>query len=220
MLDAVAVVLPVVCSGCGAPDRSICPVCRGILRGSVPTRRMLEAEGGAVDVWSAHPYEGIASQVILAYKNAGRTDAASELADSLKRALEAALACIDLRDGRKIRVAAIPTSRRALRARGYDPNAALLRRLGVRTRSPLTLVRQTDDQTGLGRDDRWFNTAGSMGLARSVKGDRFLVIDDVFTTGATLTEAIRVLRDAGAEVVGAATIANTSFRAARATPQF
>jgi predicted amidophosphoribosyltransferase len=58
-----------------------------------------------------------------------------------------------------------------------------------------------------------------MGVAKSVRGDRFLVVDDVFTTGATLTEAVRVLRDAGAEIVGAATIANTSIRSFLPAPQ-
>jgi predicted amidophosphoribosyltransferase len=74
------------------------------------------------------------------------------------------------------------------------------------------VLRATHDravQKGLSMAARAENLAGSMEVRRDIRGARFVLVDDVVTTGATLTEAGRVLRAAGAEVVGAATLAYT-----------
>jgi predicted amidophosphoribosyltransferase len=60
------------------------------------------------------------------------------------------------------------------------------------------------------------NLRGAFRLRRPVAGHRILLIDDVVTTGATLREAARVLREGGAEVVGAAVVASTERRFGRA----
>ena len=60
------------------------------------------------------------------------------------------------------------------------------------------------------------NLAGSLSvpgrLVALVAGRPVVIVDDVVTTGATLTEAARALRAAGAEVVAAASVAATSRR--------
>jgi predicted amidophosphoribosyltransferase len=57
--------------------------------------------------------------------------------------------------------------------------------------------------------DRETNLRGAFRLRRAVAGRRILIVDDVVTSGATLREAARVLRDGGAQVVGAAVAAST-----------
>ncbi|MGL5862887.1 MAG: ComF family protein, partial [Phycicoccus sp.] len=83
---------------------------------------------------------------------------------------------------------------------------------GTDVAAVLRHTRRVADQAGLGRADRAANLAGALAVAprkrRLVTGAVCLVVDDVVTTGATLTEAARALGAAGARhVVGAAAAA-------------
>lgn len=77
----------------------------------------------------------------------------------------------------------------------------------------LVHTRRVADQAHLGRQARARNLAGSMAVGAQwhgvVRGATCVVVDDVVTTGATLIEAARALRDAGARHVVAATCATT-----------
>jgi predicted amidophosphoribosyltransferase len=75
--------------------------------------------------------------------------------------------------------------------------------------------RRVADQAGLSAADRAANLSGALRARFDLRGLRLIVVDDVMTTGATLAEATRALRAAGAKVPAAAVIAAT----ARRTPQ-
>lgn len=77
--------------------------------------------------------------------------------------------------------------------------------------------RRVADQAGLTASDRAANLAGALRARFDLRGQRVIVVDDVITTGATLAEAARALRAAGAEVPAAAVVAATGrrFRPAR-----
>ena len=81
----------------------------------------------------------------------------------------------------------------------------------------LVLARRGADQAHLGREARRANAAGSM-RACDAAGRRVLLVDDVVTTGATLSEAARALAAAGATVLGAATLASTPLHTAQVGP--
>jgi predicted amidophosphoribosyltransferase len=102
----------------------------------------------------------------------------------------------------------VPTSSAAYRRRGFRVPDLIARRAGLRVERLLRHTRRTGDQRGLGRDDRQRNVAASL-VAKDAAGRRVVVIDDVVTTGASLSEAVRALRDGGAEVVAAVTVAAT-----------
>lgn len=110
-------------------------------------------------------------------------------------------------------VVPIPQHPRALRRRGFHP-AALLARGLCRARAlafaPAALVRLRDDpsQTGLDRAARRRNVAGAFHAPARVPA-RIWLVDDVVTTGATLEEAARALRRAGAREVTAVCVART-----------
>ncbi|MFH1156454.1 MAG: ComF family protein [Pseudomonadota bacterium] len=73
----------------------------------------------------------------------------------------------------------------------------------------LARTRETESQTGLDRSQRQANVMGAFTVENShaVKGRRILVVDDVYTTGATVREAKNALLMAGAESVDALVLA-------------
>jgi ComF family protein len=99
------------------------------------------------------------------------------------------------------------------RQRGFNQAALLAElvsaRMSIRARAVLERVRYTTTQTAFDRAERMENLRGAFRLRRNtdVRGLRVLLIDDVLTTGATLSECARVLKKAGATCVHAATAA-------------
>ncbi len=215
ILDAVAVLAPVECSGCGAPDRSVCDACVLALA-PVVTSSTRESPLGSITIWSALEYSGVPRRVIGAYKDGGRTDAATALSVPLSSAVAAALEAYPPGEEgvRPVRLVAIPSSRRAWRLRGFSPVDLLLRRAGLAGSPLLRHTRQADDQVGLGREAREHNKRGSLAAVGSLDGIRCLLVDDVVTTGATLLEARRAITSNGGDVVGFATLAHTPKRSA------
>jgi ComF family protein len=214
VLDALAVLLPVECAGCGADDRAICRDCRVALE---PAARVREL-GDGLRVWAGLGYEGVARAAMLALKRDGRTDAARALAPALAAAVHGARAGVLA--GREaaqpfetpLVIVPIPGSRRAYRRRGYDPVRLLAARAGVGSTRVFAPARPHAAQKTLGVAERERNLRGVFRVRRTVAGRRILLVDDVVTTGATLREAARVLREAGAEVVAAAVVASTPRR--------
>ncbi|MEU6257660.1 ComF family protein [Streptomyces sp. NPDC047043] len=106
----------------------------------------------------------------------------------------------------------VPSARAAVRARGHDPArrialaaAGELRRSGIAAQvlSVLRQRRAVADQAGLNSRQRMDNLAGALavapGGARLLHGGRIVLVDDLMTTGASLSEAARAVRSATAE---------------------
>jgi predicted amidophosphoribosyltransferase len=105
----------------------------------------------------------------------------------------------------------VPLGRRRLRQRGYNQSQCIARALGAcvgaRVRTDLLgRVRETPTQTALTPEGRHANVAGAF-HAGAVKGLELVLVDDVFTTGATLAAAGAALAKAGALRVEAVTFA-------------
>jgi len=205
ILDAWAVVSPVQCAGCGAEDRSLCSSCRGALAGAPTVRRV-----GDVEVHSALEYGAVVRGAIIAFKQHGRIDIAGALAAPFARSLDAAIsAATRCTRVDRIELALVPTSAAAWRRRGYDPVRLVVVRAGFRPRRILRSTRSRAVQKSLGRAERSRNLVGAFVARGDLSGRQFIVVDDILTSGATITEAVRAVRAAHGEVVGAATIAFT-----------
>lgn len=207
-LDAAAVLLPVACGGCGAPDRSLCATCRTALGAQLVRRRL---DSGLVVV-AGLPYAGVARRCILALKEEGRTDLARSLATPLTAAIVEALEA-QVRDqagAGGIRLCPVPQGPSSWRRRGVDPVRMLAR---LATGRPIERMLRRDATGGaqklLGVEERRSNIAGTLRSRHPLDGVPVLLLDDVVTTGATLDEAARAVRQAGGEVVGAVAVAAT-----------
>jgi ComF family protein len=201
-LDALALLLPVECAGCGLPDRAVCADCRTALRPEPSGRRLPDG----TPVFSGVDYDGVARAVILEYKEQGRVQLARVLAPALAAAVTEAGAVLDLRG---VEVVAVPGSRRARRRRGFDPVSVLVAHAGLDRAPVFAPAGQHTAQKTLSIEDRAHNLEGVFRVTAAVTGRRFLLVDDVVTTGATLAAAAAALRSAGAEVVAAAVVAST-----------
>jgi len=113
-------------------------------------------------------------------------------------------------------VVPVPIHRSREIERGFNQSVELARRFCARLSLPLETHaiakhRKTRHQVDLPEDQRAVNVEGAFKLLDSepVAGKRVLLIDDVFTTGATLNEAAKVVRSAGAASICTYTLARS-----------
>ena len=158
---------------------------------------------------AAFAYGDRSKGLILGFKHGDRTDLAPFLSDLLARAAGPLLADADM-------LAPVPLHRMRLIRRRFNQSALLAAGLRRRTDAAfvpdlLRRVRATPSQGHLSRMARRRNVRGAFAVRDryrpALAGRRVLLVDDVFTTGATVEECARVLRRAGAAAVDVATVA-------------
>jgi ComF family protein len=112
-------------------------------------------------------------------------------------------------------VVPVPLYHRRLRTRGFNQARELAHALGrarnIPLRDCLRRDRETPSQTGLARTARWDNIQGAFAVKGrfDVAGRNLLLIDDVFTTGATTNACARALADAGAGRLAVLTVSRS-----------
>ena len=111
-------------------------------------------------------------------------------------------------------IISVPLHKRKEYLRGFNQSKliskALSRELGIPEKSSLMVrLKDTESQSLLNREKRLSNIKGAFKVVEpcSVNGKRILLIDDVLTTGSTINECAKALKDAGAESVTAAVLA-------------
>jgi len=116
------------------------------------------------------------------------------------------------------RILPVPLHPRRLRERGFNQAVILARGLSKRFDIPLDFTslrrdRFTPPQVGLDRQQRSANVQGAFTVAHPerIAGRRLLLVDDVYTTGSTLTECARVLIRAKADSVAVFTMARAVY---------
>ena len=186
----------------------ICAACEADLPW-IPEEQTVLREGElvcAAPLW----YQGKVREGLLRFKFRNHPAAAEPLGEVLARC------AAEHFSGEFDTVTWVPVSRKRLRRRGYD-QARLLAEAACRRwdTKPLELLRKTQDnpaQSGLkGAAARRANVLGVYDPVHPecISGRRILLVDDIHTTGATLRECARVLRENGAACVLCLTAART-----------
>lgn len=157
-------------------------------------------------------YSGTGRQLVLALKHGDRLDLVPPLARWLAQAAAPLL-------GPDTVIAPIPLHRWRLIRRRYNQAALLSRalaRLGGHAHCAdlFTRLRATPRQKGLTRPERQTNLEGAIAIsakrAALIDGRPLLIVDDVMTSGATLSAATRAAREAGASRVCVVTLARVA----------
>lgn len=149
------------------------------------------------------PYLGEARELVRQYKLAGRPSVAELFSDLL--------AGVYRRHFAGLPVVPVPGRAAVMRERGWEHVDLLAswleRRHGVPVRRCLRRGPAQDTQKSLDFDGRMRNIRGTFALGDLGVPGEVLLLDDVLTTGATLSECARLLRERGSRAVCAMTIA-------------
>jgi len=229
----ISLLLPPLCLGCdaviGSEERWLCGDCRLRVSESVrPRMRTIglgfsaaqlgacEGEAGAsrlridkLRVIYALDYSSTVSRLITELKYGDKPGLAGVLAPLMNSALAGPIADDTL-------VIPVPVHASRRRERGYNQSELLAGRIALMRglsleRGILVKSRNTGSQTGLEREQRMVNVAGSFGVRRPgrLSGRSVLLVDDVVTTGSTLRECARAVLESGAMEVSACAAASS-----------
>lgn len=176
-----------ICASCHRPIRSdnLCELCRRRLR-------VFDA------LYTIGPRDGVLKSLVGDYKYNSEYAAADCIASLLNNRLRTAGVCLST----KCAIVPIPTIAKHIRQRGFDHMLTVAKRLSTLVSCPVNnklLVRTNNvSQHNLNARDRRQLIGRSLALrpGRDIP-DTVLLLDDIWTTGATMTTAADLLRRAG-----------------------
>lgn len=192
-------------------DDGVCDKCAA----SLPYRRPCEVSDSIMFVdkaFSCFHYEADVKSAVIRYKFGGLEKYSVDFSKYIEECIKENI------DGEYDILSWVPLSKKRLKSRGYDQARILAEevaeRLGIR--ATRTLIKSRDTAPQSRQSDAAKRTANVLGAYEmasvDITGKRVLLIDDVLTTGSTLSECARVLKTAGASKVIVVTLAKTRQR--------
>lgn len=200
--------LPAPCVVCNKLPRPLCANCW-------PKKTISLSLKNGIPVLSAGSYEGKLEVLISALKDRQRISLRKPLSELLNHLLLEAIT-----DFAPDCYVLPPRNRRNFKKRGFDPIALIAnrtvlsqyRKLTAKTLSPIT------DQRDLDYQGRLANLENAIAIPPGA--GRVLLVDDVMTSGATISELARAATHAGYRVVGACVLARTERQFSARNPVF
>ena len=197
-------IAPPYCARCGAPfdlpveGDTLCGAC-------------LEKEPPFATARSAVLYDDASKNIIIRLKHSDRLHPVPALAQWMVRAGGEVWNGADL-------IVPVPLHRWRLLKRKYNQSALLAQAIARQTARPalvdaLERTRATDSQGHMNKQERAANVAKAFALRKGVtiEGKKIVLIDDVLTSGATISECAATLLKAGAARVDVVTLARTKI---------
>jgi ComF family protein len=191
------------CVACGAAGAWLCPACIAAIPGPrrlVPVSRLRVRPDGLDGALALAPHVYPLREAVHGFKYGGLRVLADPLSALLAEGWQVRHPDVDV-------VIPVPLHRDKMRRRGYNQSELLSlafgERVGLEVRSDIVKRwRATRSQIGLSPEERQENVSGAFICAEGpVRGARVALIDDVLTTGATMSACARALREAGASEV-------------------
>ena len=204
------------CPACGAYVESRGGWCLACLAATLRVRRLplsVEHTGALAGAWAFGLYHGALRELLLPLKFKQRRDGLAAIHSFLAAAEES----LPLADWMPGIVVPVPLFVEKEKERGGNQTEMIfydwMTAQGWTWRRALVRTRATAPQYGLSAVQRVENIKGAFSLAdvfykEEIAGKSVLLVDDIFTTGATIAECARVLRKAGAAEVVAWTLAS------------
>jgi competence protein ComFC len=186
------------CIICESEFVGLCPLCKSKIQ------KVKEDEG----VLSYGYYNGALKKLILEFKYKQNFVAGKILAEFLYDLIKNSNIEIDC-------IVFIPSSKKALKERGFNQCEYLAKEINkslkVEIYKDLIKNKNIKEQKLLSKEDRFKNIKGAFSLKtnKNINNKRILLIDDVVTTGATLYECEKLLRENGASSIKMLTVAKS-----------
>ncbi|OHD64251.1 MAG: hypothetical protein A2176_01215 [Spirochaetes bacterium RBG_13_51_14] len=222
------ILVPARCAACGNPagsrDNYLCGNCSGripFLTNSCPVCSG-ELSGGTCTVCAERHWYLTRNITVAEYSGVMKKIIRSLKFNKLQR-IHIGLGVIALEEISRHHIVAdlitwVPMNSGKKRRRGFNQSELIAKRLSRATGVPcVPLLREKRNmraQRELGLRDRFLNALNRYAMAprRHLSGQTILIVDDIFTTGATINECARILRAAGAKQVISLTIARADIK--------
>lgn len=216
-LDALALLWPTACVGCGIPDRELCgPCAAGVAALPCGLPRAIGLKSTSIDgpqYLVAGPYSGTVRAMLIAYKHGGKYGFVKvlgrRLGVMLRQAFTEAMVADPHAEDPTPFVVPVPSRAKRVRERGFRHVDALINvglraeRLPIRQVRGLRALPGRTGQVGLSEAARVRNARKlyvPQRAARQLSGRSVILVDDIVTSGATTRAACEELERAGARV--------------------
>ncbi len=205
-------VYPKRCPGCHLPSASICESCKSFWQKQTISITLRKNQVSDLLVVSVAQYRDEVRAVLLAYKEDGQREAGKVLTEALlqaRRGISNYSVCTFV---------PIPSNPKSVRRRGRDFMLDLCNQVAIQSGDKVLSIikvnRDVQDQSKLSEKERSQNLVGAFDCApknlKLLAKFPIILVDDLLTTGATLREAQRALRQRGVIPIGAITAAHTA----------
>jgi len=188
------ILLPKKCVGCGKEGQYICKDCELFLSEVPPSKEV-------VSVWE---YEGLMEKLIWKIKYEGMYDIINTL-------VEKAFEKMELNLPEDTSITYVPMYKKKEKQRGFNQAELIAKKVGKLTNKeiiPLLIkIKDNISQVGLNPQERKENVKNVFKYSENGSRKNVLLVDDVYTTGATMNECIKVLKKAGIKNVLGFTLA-------------